>query len=165
MNSDDEMTNDYDGEAWWYVGRFMSSFATIEAGVDRALYELFDLDLILYSLLTSNLELRKKLIFVRAAMEQQGVQDSAVVKKIHKLHDIRNMLAHSQFTISDEGIEFGYSGKQLGSEKFDPLTKAAGSILTPVSASKRPHPPTSGFQFPKRRRISFRGLKTWRSGL
>jgi hypothetical protein len=62
MNSDDEMTNDYDGEAWWYVGRFMSSFATIEAGVDRALYELFDLDLILYSLLTSNLELRKKLI-------------------------------------------------------------------------------------------------------
>jgi hypothetical protein len=125
MNSDDEMNNDYDGEAWWYVGRFMSSFATIEAGVDRALYELFDLDLILYSLLTSNLDLRKKLIFVRAAMEQQGLQDSAVavVNKIHKLHDIRNMLAHSQFTISGEGIEFGYSGKQPGSEKFEAKEK------------------------------------------
>jgi hypothetical protein len=92
MNPVDETNNDYEGEAWWYVGRFMSSFATIEAGVDRAIYELFDLNPILYSLLTSNLDLRKKLTFVRVAMEQQGVQDRAVVKKIHKLHDIRNLL-------------------------------------------------------------------------
>ena len=32
-----------DAKTWRYVGRFMSQFAAIEGGVDRALSELFDL--------------------------------------------------------------------------------------------------------------------------
>jgi hypothetical protein len=90
-----------------HVGRFMGCFAALEGGVDRALSEIFDLKPVLFFLLTGNLDLRKKLAFIQVAMESKGIKDSkGVIKKIHKLHDTRNVIAHRQFFPFDDGIEF-----------------------------------------------------------
>jgi hypothetical protein len=127
MQNDDEKTtiSEEEEKAWRYVGRFLSGFAAIEGAVDRALCELFDLKPTLFFLLASNLDLRKKLSFIKVAMEHQKIDGDKVLKLIHQLHDIRNLLAHSQFAVaffhSDEGIEFEHVTKEgkFGHSKFE----------------------------------------------
>jgi hypothetical protein len=119
-------------KTWRYVGRFMSHFAAVEGGVDRALLELFDLKPTLFFLLTGDLDLRKKLTFVEVAMERQGIRGSKVVKKIHELHDIRNLLAHNQFFPSDDGIQFEYVRRgKFGHPKFEAkVTTFLGNFIS-----------------------------------
>ena len=118
MQNDNEETTitEEEEKAWRYVGRFMSGFAAIEGAVDRALCELFDLKPSLFFLLTSNLDLRKKLSFIKVAMEHQKIDGRKVLKLMHELHDIRNLLVHSQFSSAffhaDEGIEFEHVTKE-----------------------------------------------------
>jgi hypothetical protein len=127
MQNDDEKTTitEEEEKAWRYVGRFLSGFAAIEGAVDRALCELFDLKRTLFFLLAGNLDFRKKLSFIKVAMERQKIDGDKVLKLIHRLHDIRNLLAHSHFTAAffhtDEGIEFEHVTKEgkFGHSKFE----------------------------------------------
>ena len=123
MQNDDEKTaiTEEEEKAWRYVGRFLSGFAAIEGAVDRVLCELFDLKPTLFFLLASNLDLRKKLSFIKVAMESQKIDGDKVLKLSHQLHDIRNLLAHSQFAAADEGIEFEHVTKEgkFGHSKFE----------------------------------------------
>jgi hypothetical protein len=58
-----------------------------------------------------NLDLRKKLEFIRIGLAAQGSDQRETLRKIHSLHDMRNAIVHSSFCEDDDGILFEYVDK------------------------------------------------------
>jgi hypothetical protein len=95
-----------DGEWWTYVGRFMWGFAFVESTINTIFLDLFDIKGIFAYLLLGNLDLRRKLDMLDVAFKHQGVKAENLIKRIHKLHDIRNVIAHHHFDYDDNGLTF-----------------------------------------------------------
>jgi hypothetical protein len=101
-------------KAWSYVGRFIWGFANIEYLVNHLFLELIagggwsqpnpngwsdrtqtgGVGLVGGLLLTYNLDLRKKLELIEAILKSRGVEESKTFKRVHELHDLRNVIAH-----------------------------------------------------------------------
>src|SRR6266700_266780 len=106
-------------KAWAYVGRFLWGFAIVEQAVDRIFADLFDMGPIAYLLCMGNLDFRRKLEFVKVGLKHQGIKPDKAFDQIHKLHNVRNVIAHRVFGTEHDGIEFDYvdkSGKLAHSE-------------------------------------------------
>jgi hypothetical protein len=106
-------------DIWMYVGRFMWGFGEVEAAVNQIFAELLGGDWSdLTWLLLGNLDFRKKLTIIKIIFEnQQAAQLSEfrmICNKIHMLHDIRNVIAHSAFVndSKDSIIFFTYVDRQ-----------------------------------------------------
>jgi hypothetical protein len=66
-----------------------------------------------------NLDLRRKLEFIKVGLKHQGIKQDKAFDQIHKLHNVRNVIAHRVFGTENDGIEFDYvdkSGKLAHSE-------------------------------------------------
>src|SRR5262245_20704130 len=96
-------------KAWKYVGRFMHSFAQVEAGVDNIFGLMFNLNAISYLLLYSSLDLHKKLDLVEFGFKDQGVDHGKILYRVRELSTIRNAIAHSSFepVLSGHYVEDG----------------------------------------------------------
>ena len=98
-------------KAWSYVGRFITSFAGIEKTVNTLFFELIGGErnppnpassVGIGLLLTYTLDLRKKLELLQIILKSRGVDESKMFKRLHQLHDLRNVMCHFPFEESGE---------------------------------------------------------------
>jgi hypothetical protein len=114
---------DYD--SWTYIGRFIWGFAMLEYQLNQLFESLVGggfysrpnnpvarAGLIAGLLLTYTLDLRKKIELIEVVLESRGIDESGTFKRIHALHDLRNVLAHWPFSEEGEGISCDFIDKK-----------------------------------------------------
>jgi hypothetical protein len=92
-------------KAWSYVGRFIWSFAMIENQANQLFRDLvgwpnqtvFGIGMSPGLLLTYTLDLRKKLDLIEVVLKSRGIDESKTFKRVHQLHDLRNVITHFPF--------------------------------------------------------------------
>jgi hypothetical protein len=103
---------------WSYVGRFLWGFTMVEYELDQLCHQLLSPDFLdqedddsrkkkhglgyAASLYLRSLDLRKKSKLVEIILRDRGIDESMMFKRIHALHDLRNVFAHWPF---DEELE------------------------------------------------------------
>jgi hypothetical protein len=98
-----------------YVGRFMWAFANVERDLDQILVTLFSLNNTASLILMNNLDFRKKMNLAKIGLQHQEGHSTSrhtaepTFKMLHKLGDLRNIVAHSAYLPEPEGITFTYS--------------------------------------------------------
>jgi hypothetical protein len=106
-----------DEKAWKYVGRFLSSFAGIDAAIDGIIENMFNLNPVSFMFLLPNLDFQKKITLVKLGFAYQHKNYGKLLGEIGELQKTRNILAHSQFSHVraykryKAGIEFSYIDK------------------------------------------------------
>jgi len=112
-------------KAYYYVGRFISDFASIEQRVNELFLAFVgDSGFVVGVLLTHSFDLRKKLEMTQIMLKRRGFDVSKLFKRLHELHDLRNVIAHWLFMQCGDGLECDYIGR-YGSTIFP--KKAAAS--------------------------------------
>ena len=99
--------------AWRYIGRFLCGFSFVESAVNELFSKLFNLGAGASLLCVGSLDLRRKLKLIEVGLEDQGADHHKdVLEQVHRLADIRNVIAHSPFgpveEPGEEGIDFNY---------------------------------------------------------
>src|SRR5258707_9666594 len=89
------MTFELFEKAWREVGKFIWAFTNVERGLDQLLVELFELNPISEEIFLNSLDLRKKINIAEVALNYQFYKHQ--LGRLHKLHDIRNNIAHRAF--------------------------------------------------------------------
>jgi hypothetical protein len=95
-------------QVWSYVGRFITGFALVEYQVNQLCTDLLGPASLL---LTYALDLRKKLEVIDVVLKSQGIDESKTIKRVHELHDIRNLFAHWPFGGGSDGISCDFIDK------------------------------------------------------
>jgi hypothetical protein len=97
-------------KAWRYVGRFMWTFACVEAAIDNIFEIMFNLNSVSFLLLQGNIDLRKKASLLNLGFKHHGIDHVNTLKRVHELTNVRNVIAHSSFdpTLDNKGIVFSY---------------------------------------------------------
>jgi hypothetical protein len=84
--------------SWSYVGRYMWGFGQIETVINIIFWELYGLSGPTSVMISANFDLRKKLDLITIGLKHQRIeQHKEILRRVHKLHDIRNVIAHSSF--------------------------------------------------------------------
>lgn len=125
---------------WAYIGRFMWGFAILESAVNEIFVQLFNLSAGASLIFIGNLDFRKKLQLVDVGLKDQGIdKHREALKRLHKLTDIRNVVAHFAFgpeiIPGDEGIFFDYVNKS-GELKFAHKRAEANDSSTRITYSE-----------------------------
>ena len=136
-------------KTWSYVGRFMWGFATVEYQVNQLFYELLGphpmnqedddsinqkhgLGITASLMLTYTLDLRKKVNLIQLILKSRGVDESVTFKRVHKLHDLRNVLAHWRFDeeVDQSGISCDFINGRGDTDFLKPGTHAKDNMIT-----------------------------------
>jgi hypothetical protein len=89
--------------AWWHVGRFLHSFAILEASANDLFEKLFNLNATFFLLLVPQLDFSKRLELIRLALRRKEVNVKGLFLPISDLIEVRNIVAHSAFGPDDVG--------------------------------------------------------------
>ena len=85
-------------KAWSYVGRFITSFAVIEKMINLLFMDLIGGNPPNHAILvTYSFDLRKKVELTQIILKERGVDESKLFKRLHQLHDLRNVMCHFPF--------------------------------------------------------------------
>jgi hypothetical protein len=87
-------------KAWSYVGRFVTTFAMIENMVNQLLMDLIGWQPPLSTLglfVTHSFDMRKRLELIDIILKSRGIDESKTFKRVHELHDLRNVIVHNPF--------------------------------------------------------------------
>jgi hypothetical protein len=118
-------------KAWSYIGRFIWGFAMVEYQVNQLFDALINIDYPAGILLTYTLDLRKKLKLIEIILKSRNIDESATYKRVHKLHDLRNVIAHWPFF--EEGDKSGlwcdYINKHRDLDFGRPGTKEKNRLI------------------------------------
>lgn len=101
--------------AWTYVGRFMWRFAEVEWQVNEIFVNVFDLNEGASLMVVGYLDFGKKLQLIDVGLRNQGVDHSDIIKRLRKLADVRNIVAHFPFSeslTSKEAVDFTYINRR-----------------------------------------------------
>jgi hypothetical protein len=85
---------------WRYVGRFMNSFAVVEAGVDNIFEIMFNLNSTAMLLIQGNLDFRKKLNLLRLGFERQNLNPGPIFGKLQSMPTLDMRLRTARLTLS-----------------------------------------------------------------
>jgi hypothetical protein len=134
------------GKAWSYVGRFITSFAHIENTVNQLLVEFIGgaprgvplqqfnqgISVTVGLFVTYSLDLRKKLELIDVILKLRGVDESKTFKRVHELHDLRNVIVHNPFTEDDldDGLSCDFIDKHGYTAFRKPGTSAYDNSIT-----------------------------------
>ena len=119
-------------KVWSYVGRFITGFACVEYEVNQLCHELIGDSFVGNAFVTYTLDLRKKLNLVEVLLkERDHIEEWKTLKKrVHKLHNIRNILAHWPFSDNfGHGIWCDYLNEKGELDFAKPGTKAKDNII------------------------------------
>jgi hypothetical protein len=131
-------------KVWSYVGRFVTSWAIIENTVNQLFQELIfgqpadqpviqriqQISATVGLFVTYSFDLRKKLELIDVILKGRGVDESKTFKRVHELHDLRNVICHFPFEeeLDQTGLscdfidKYGRGGfKILGTSEKDNL--------------------------------------------
>ena len=119
-------------KVWSYVGRFIWGFALIEYQVNQLFYELINVGDAARLLLTYTLDMRKKLELIGIILESRGIDESSTFKRVHALHDLRNVIAHWPFDeeFDKSGLVCDFINRQGDTEFSKPGTRAKDNLIT-----------------------------------
>jgi hypothetical protein len=104
-------------KAWSYVGRFITSFALIENNFNQLFHHLIGVgqpNSYHALLLTYSFDLRKKLELTQIILKRRDVDASKMFKRLHQLHDLRNVITHFPFEEDANGLSCDYINKYGG---------------------------------------------------
>ena len=121
-----------------YVGRFMWSFANVEAAIDNIFEVMFNLNAVSYFLLHNRLPVRQKVALIRLGFDHQGIAPGKMLGQVDQFSDIRNAIAHSSFEHVDSftRIEKGLKIRYEAGIQFDYIDRE-GKIHVPDPAGTR----------------------------
>jgi hypothetical protein len=93
-------------KAYETVGSFLWDFANLEAHINEVFVKLYNFEQFSFisAIMIGFLDLRKKLELIELGLKHQGVDWTKLRKGMHRLHDIRNVLAHASY----EPVDYGY---------------------------------------------------------
>lgn len=136
-------------KTWSYIGRFIWGFTMVEYQVNQLFQELLGPDLINQEndnlrkqkrglgyaatlLLTYTLDLRKKSKLIEMILQDRGIDESAMFKRIHAFHDLRNVIAHWPFDeeVDQSGICCDYANIGGDTSFQKPGTRAKDNLIT-----------------------------------
>jgi hypothetical protein len=127
-------------KAWSYVGRFIWGFAMIENSVNQLFCELIggpqsqlkdqQRRAFVGILLTYSLDLRKKLVLVQAILKRRGAEESKMFKRLHQLHNLRNVLCHYPFEEGKDRVTYDYLNKEGTVFSKSPATSELDDTIT-----------------------------------
>jgi len=118
-------------EAWSYVGRFIWGFVKIENTVNQLFYELIGGHQTgVGLLLTYSFDLRKKLDLTQAILKRRGVEESKMFKRLHQLHNLRNVLCHYPFDQGKDRLTYDYVNKEGTVFSKKPATSELDDSIT-----------------------------------
>jgi hypothetical protein len=133
---------------WSYIGRFLYGFAMIEYYLNLLLTELLDAGLNMQEdqteprdnekcvsaglFLTYMLDLRKKIEVTEVILKNQGLNEHSLFKRVHALHDLRNVLAHWPFSedLYQTGISCDFINGKGETTFRKPGTKAEDNAIS-----------------------------------
>ena len=82
---------------WEYIGKFIWSFGSIESLINDIFLALFELQRVSF-MFVGLIDTRKKLKLIEIGFAEKGVEThKALLSELNKLHDLRNVLVHSEF--------------------------------------------------------------------
>jgi len=104
-------------KCWTYIGRFLWQFGIIESFVNEIFVELYDLENVAFPFV-GLIDTRKKLTLIDEGLKEKGsVDHKRLIERVHDLHNLRNVLAHSNFFEASEGMHvdhINHQGKRWG---------------------------------------------------
>ncbi len=120
-------------ENWSYVGRFLWGFARIEYEINQRFDDLVNLGAGTW-FLTYSISLRTKIEVIDSVLKGRDIADSNLFKRIHKFHDLRNIIAHWPFYgdsnyCGEDGLWCDYADKH-GTEFAKPGTKDKARFIS-----------------------------------
>jgi hypothetical protein len=93
---------------WEYIGEFIWWFGAIESHINEIFVKLFDLERAAFMFM-GLIDTRRKLQLIKIGFEEQGTKaHSALIRDLHELVGLRNVLAHSQFFEAEGGISIDH---------------------------------------------------------
>jgi hypothetical protein len=113
-----------DKAAFMRVGEFLNWFSQLELQMDESIVSVLGLEPLAGRLLLSYVTCRKKCDFLKQlanladlGFTAQELKDAEkTINRIQKLHDTRNVLAHSFFKAEAEGVKFIKAEKKLAAD-------------------------------------------------
>jgi hypothetical protein len=93
-----------ENKVWSYVGRFITGFSMVEYQVNQLCDKLLGRSYAA-AFLTYTLDLRKKVELISVVLRSKDLDESKMLKRVHELHDIRNIIAHWPF--SEDSVNAG----------------------------------------------------------
>ncbi len=118
--------------AWTYVGRFMWRFAEVEWQVNEIFVNVFDLNEGASLMVVGYLDFGKKLQLIDVGLRNQGVDHSDIIKRLRKLADVRNIVAHFPFSeslTSKEAVDFTYINRR-GEQRMPWQSEESETVIT-----------------------------------
>lgn len=90
------------------VGRYMHHFALLESGIDTAVGKLLSIDTLQNQIVVRNIEFSRKIYILKSAvsLKTKQVEKVALLNKVMKAAEIRNVVAHNVFGPDRGGIRF-----------------------------------------------------------
>jgi hypothetical protein len=82
------------------------------------------------TVLTYTLDLRKKLELIEIILRNRAIDVSATLKRVHVLHDLRNIIAHWPFTEDLGGFSCDFLEKHGHGDFSKPGTRARDNLIT-----------------------------------
>jgi hypothetical protein len=127
--------NESQMKVWSYVGRFVWGFAMIEKAANEIFFELIGggrnppnqaSSAAIGLFLTYSLDLRKKLKMIEIILERRDIDVSETFKRLHQLHDLRNVIVHHPFEEEDKNRLSCDYGNQYGDSEFSKKPATSG---------------------------------------
>jgi hypothetical protein len=118
-----------ENEVWSYIGRFITGFALVEYQVNELFHALINVDYPALILLTYTLDLRKRLELIQIILKSRGIDESATFKRVHSLHDLRNVIAHWPFSKDEDGLWCDFIDKYRHLDFGKPTTKDRDRVI------------------------------------
>jgi hypothetical protein len=115
-------------QVWSYVGRFIMGFARVEYQVNQLCNDLLGPGPA-GLFLTYTLDLRKKTNLIEVVLESQGIDESRTFKRVHKFHDIRNVIAHWPFGQDENGLSCDFIDKHGDTNFLKPGTREKDNLI------------------------------------
>jgi hypothetical protein len=118
-----------ENKIWSYVGRFIFGFAMVEYQINQLFYELITVDYAARILLRYTLDLRKKMDLIEIILKSRDIDERTTFKRLHALHDLRNVIVHWPFSESEGGLSCDFMNKQGDVEFPKPGVKEKTNLI------------------------------------
>jgi hypothetical protein len=120
----EEIYSQEDKAAFMRVGEFLNWFSQLEMQIDETIIRVLRIELLAGRLLLSYTPCRNKCEFLKKlaslselAFTREELADAKdTIGRIQKLHDIRNVLAHSFFKAETDGVKFLKAEKRIAAD-------------------------------------------------
>jgi hypothetical protein len=138
---------------WEYIGEFVWNFGTMENYINEIFLTLFDLERVSFMFI-GLIDTRKKVKLIEVGLKTKGDEThNLLLRQMHELADLRNVIAHSCFHPAQDGISIDHISHHgakreddyISYEEFERLFKRQNGIIEQLADLYNTTTPISSF--------------------